>query len=110
MVLTIAASAELVILFQKNLESFDHKSNRLNQQDTRGGGVGLPVIKIMLSNFSIKVSNSHFHQSIPKHLFWQRCVGFQMNLFSFPVLGAPVLHSPTVVHLERPSFRKIQRT
>lgn len=109
--MSIAASAELVILFQKNLESFDHKSNRLNQQDTgEGGEVGLPVIKIMLSNFSIKVSNSHFHQSVLKHLFWQRCVGFQMNLFSFPVHGAPVLHSPTVIHLERPSFRKIQRT
>lgn len=39
---SIAASAELVILFQKNSDSFDQKSNWLNQQDT-GREVGWRV-------------------------------------------------------------------
>lgn len=56
MTLPMEAFAELVILFPKNSESLDRKSSWLNQQDTArgvGGEGGIPIIQIILSNFSI---------------------------------------------------------
>lgn len=75
-----------------------------------GGVEGSQASESCCATFLLKRATATFIKAFRNISFGKGAFVFQLNLFSFPVHGAAVLHSPAVVHLERPPFGATQRT